>query len=465
MISSLTIALLCLLATTALATECDSLKACYLRDVQTGKELTLTGSDSYKIKNGLRYSVRCAVNGKDESDFIKFFYDGKVHDEFAEPRWLDGDSNEGAYVVAVPYLATCGIKTIKIQGHVWSHLCFEKDFTLVAECDGDGPASPVSSPSSKTALAPATVTVNAPRSSVVASPTLAPYNLPVALHQEPPQSKASPTQTLAPVEVTVVQPTSAPFAVAENPAVVGPSKMPVALTVPTSTPVARTMAPGAALAGQPTSEVFASPASSATSAPMATVAAPTAEASTPVQSTTLSPTDTPVTVASPPATSTSVQPMTLSPMAAPVMATTAAPALSVTVTASLPTASPQVPNVPAEPTESNEGTKNTLPTKPLNPATPRRECRRGFKMVSGFCVRKWCRSNYKCPAGMERVPGRHCYRSMYDCKCRQGYAKRLGGQCILKLACKLERSWYGWFKKCPTTNGIQTKPATKSSFS
>jgi hypothetical protein len=449
MIKNFTIALLCIFASTALATECDSLKACYLRNLQTGKEIALTGSDSYKVGNGARYSVRCTVNGKDESDFIKFFYDGKVHDEFAEPRWLDGDSNEGAYVVPVPYLATCGIKTIKIQGHVWSHLCFEKAFTLVAECDGVSPASPVSSPSNMTVVAPATATTDAPRPSIVASPTMAPQNLPSVLHQEPPQSKASPAPTLAPVDVTVAQPTSAPFAIAENPAVV--AKTPTALTALTSTPVAPTMDQGAAPAGQPTSEVVPSPTSPTTPAPMATaVAAPTSEASTPVQSVTFSPTAAPVTVTSGSATSTPVQSMTFSPVAASVTAT-AAPVLSVTVSAALPTASPQVQNVPTEPTEPEGRTRTKLPFTPLNPLSPR-ECRRGFKMVSGFCVRKWCRSNYQCPSGMERIPGRYCYRNRSDCKCRQGYAKRLGGKCALKLACKLERNWFGWFKKCPATN-------------
>jgi hypothetical protein len=42
---------------------------------------------------------------QDEIKFIKFFYNGKEHDEFGLPRWLDGDSYQGAYIVPVSW---CG---------------------------------------------------------------------------------------------------------------------------------------------------------------------------------------------------------------------------------------------------------------------------------------------------------------------------------------------------------------------
>lgn len=128
-------------------TECDTLKACYLRDLKTGKEIALTGSDSYTIRGREPcYSIRCEVNGKAETDLIKFFYEDKVHDEFRLPRWLDGDSGAGSYIVPVPYLATCGVKTVKIQGHVWSKMCFEKQFTLKAKCVTAPRTSPVATP-------------------------------------------------------------------------------------------------------------------------------------------------------------------------------------------------------------------------------------------------------------------------------------------------------------------------------
>jgi hypothetical protein len=112
------------------------LQGCYLRNLGTGVETQLTGSDSYPLNSSnLAYSIRCDVIGN-ETDFIKFLYDGKEHDEFGEPRWLDGDSNAGEYIVPVPYLATCGTKSIFVQGNAWSRVLFEQNFTLVAICSG-----------------------------------------------------------------------------------------------------------------------------------------------------------------------------------------------------------------------------------------------------------------------------------------------------------------------------------------
>jgi hypothetical protein len=112
------------------------LQGCYLRNLGTGVETQLTGSDSYPLNSAnLAYSIRCDVIGN-ETDFIKFLYDGKEHDEFGEPRWLDGDTNAGEYIVPVPYLATCGTKSIFVQGNAWSRVLFEQNFTLVAICSG-----------------------------------------------------------------------------------------------------------------------------------------------------------------------------------------------------------------------------------------------------------------------------------------------------------------------------------------
>jgi hypothetical protein len=122
-------------------TTCDTLKACYLRNLETGEETVLTGSDSYKISADKRkdFSVRCEVTGQGDSDFIKFFYDGTIQDEFGEPRWMYGDSDLGAYVNPVTYLSSCGTKTLTIQGHTWSQMCFEKSFTIEAVCDNPCP--------------------------------------------------------------------------------------------------------------------------------------------------------------------------------------------------------------------------------------------------------------------------------------------------------------------------------------
>jgi hypothetical protein len=114
------------------------LRGCYLRNLALGQETLLTGSDSYTMErsNTVGFSMRCDVvdSAKDEIKFIKFFYNGKEHDEFGLPRWLDGDSNEGAYIVPVPYLAWCGNKNVVVQGRSWTAVRFEKVYSLVTRC-------------------------------------------------------------------------------------------------------------------------------------------------------------------------------------------------------------------------------------------------------------------------------------------------------------------------------------------
>jgi hypothetical protein len=61
-------------------TVCDTLKACYLVNIQTRKETELDGSDAFELDplNDAGYSVRCDVSGDASMDFIKFFYEGVV---------------------------------------------------------------------------------------------------------------------------------------------------------------------------------------------------------------------------------------------------------------------------------------------------------------------------------------------------------------------------------------------------
>ena len=39
-----------------------------------------------------------------------------------------------------------------------------------------------------------------------------------------------------------------------------------------------------------------------------------------------------------------------------------------------------------------------------------------YKNVDGYCVSTWCSSNYKCPFGRNRIPGRECYDNIFDCQ-------------------------------------------------
>ena len=122
-------------------TQCDTLEGCYLRELETGEDIKLTGHDSYMIKDGHRgYSIHCDAKGEGALDLIKFYYPGAdngngVQTEYGLPRWMNGDSGKGDWVNAVAYLGSCGPKTVKVVGEVWSGECFADYFHLEAKCD------------------------------------------------------------------------------------------------------------------------------------------------------------------------------------------------------------------------------------------------------------------------------------------------------------------------------------------
>jgi hypothetical protein len=151
---------------------CDTLKGCYLVNINTRTEVLLTGNDSYILdpSNNKGYSIRCYVNGNvgAESNFIKFFFDNKVNDEFGEPRYLDGDSNAGEWINPVPYLESCGVKTVRIEGHIWSTMCFSNQFSInIQKVDGScNPVAPINAP----VKAPTKAPTNAPVASPVSGP-------------------------------------------------------------------------------------------------------------------------------------------------------------------------------------------------------------------------------------------------------------------------------------------------------
>jgi hypothetical protein len=160
---------------------CDTLQACYLVNLKTRAEFILTGIDSYVLDSGndRGYSIRCDVSGTQgaESDFIKFAYDTVVHDEFGLPRFMGGDSNAGEWVNPVPYLGTCGSKTVRIEGHVWSNMCFSKQYIInVEKADGScNPVNPFNAPVTQPTQAP----IRTPTKAPVKSPTKVPTKAPV----------------------------------------------------------------------------------------------------------------------------------------------------------------------------------------------------------------------------------------------------------------------------------------------
>jgi hypothetical protein len=198
-------AAVCVTATTR-NMQATALKGCYLRDTTTTVDTLLTGSDSF-VPGTL--SIRCDVNELEEIHFIKFLYNGIEHDEFGLPRWLDGDSNAGEYVVPVAYLATCGVKKILVQGHQWSGMRFAKEYTLTAPCAG----APVSAPVASVVNAPTKSPVKAPTKAPVKVPTNAPVKAPTNAPVKAPTNAPVKAPTNAPVKAAVKvtkAPTKAP---------------------------------------------------------------------------------------------------------------------------------------------------------------------------------------------------------------------------------------------------------------
>ena len=164
-------------------TVCDTLDACYLVNIKTRAEVKLDGSDSLELdeSNDRGYSIRCDVSGNQgaELDFIKFFYDGTTQEEFGEPRYMFGDSDAGAFINPVEYLSTCGTKTVKIEGSVWSNSCFTKEFTIDVTNSGGKPCQDEEEPSMAPVKAPVMAPVAPPVKAPVASPVKAPVMAPV----------------------------------------------------------------------------------------------------------------------------------------------------------------------------------------------------------------------------------------------------------------------------------------------
>jgi hypothetical protein len=241
MFKAIALALLSILAATPLvsATVCAKFESCSLRNLNTGSEIKLTGVDSYSIVSGgsdaNKYSIVCKVDyTTGESDFIKFFFDGQVQDEFGEPRWLLGDSDNGRYVVPVPYLSTCGKKTVKVQGNVWAKTCFEIDYELEAQCAPTPPA-PVNPP----VAPPMTAPMAPPMAAPVAPPTAKPVVPPTAKPVVPPTAKPVVPPTAKPVVPPTAKPVVPPTAKPVVPPVRLPTNHPVRppVRLPTNHPV------------------------------------------------------------------------------------------------------------------------------------------------------------------------------------------------------------------------------------
>jgi hypothetical protein len=341
------------------------------------------GSNAYPIGTTVAprgYTIRCAVNGKDELDYIKFIYNGTEHDEFREPRWMSSAS-------AVFYLSSCGPKTVRVQGHVWSKLCFETHYDLTAQCSDDSnPRSPMAAPVvvSAPAMAPkAAAPVQPPKA--LDSPVAAPF---FTAPRDPPKTSPIYSPRAPPVLVT---PVAAPMTAPAVAPVLPPNALPsVVVAAPMAMPVA-------------------TPVAVVPVAPIAPVTAPAVPVMPPTKG------DSPV--ASP-----------LAPATAPIAPVAAQPVAPVTA--------PKAPSVAS-------------PTAPVASPT---KCPPGYKLVSGYCVIESCQCDFKCPANMERIPNRKCYKSIKDCACPKGYTRRKFGRthmCRKTVICAHGMTWWGSCKSAP----------------
>ena len=164
-------------------TVCDTLKACYLVNIQTRKETELQGSSQLGLDplNTEGYSIRCDAKGDNELDIIKFFYDGIIQDEFGLPRYMSGDADSGAFINKADYISTCGQKTVKIEGHVWDRKCFKDTFVIdISNADGTPcnakppTAAPVKSPTAAPKKPPTAAPLKSPTRAPVKAPTRTP---------------------------------------------------------------------------------------------------------------------------------------------------------------------------------------------------------------------------------------------------------------------------------------------------
>ena len=191
---------------------CDTLKACYLVNIQTREETELQGRNKLELDplNTQGYSIRCDVDGDNELHFIKFFYDGKVQDEYDLPRYMNGDSDKGEYINKVDYISSCGFKTLKIEGHVWSNQCFEYEYVIdVSNANGKpcDDTKPTPAPVKPETRAPSKPLTRAPSKPQTRAPVPAPVSKPVA---PPVKPDPVPVPVLRPVPQPVTKPVPVP---------------------------------------------------------------------------------------------------------------------------------------------------------------------------------------------------------------------------------------------------------------
>jgi hypothetical protein len=194
---------------------CDTLKGCYFINIKTRNATLLDGKDSFVLdpSNEFGYSVRCDMNGVDELDFMKFKYENVVQDQFGLPRFMFGSAFGGEYINPVEYLSTCGRKSLTVEGHIWTSMCFTKTFEIN-----------IKNPAGERCASAPNVPVVAPVKAPVMTPVSVPMKAPLSTPVKPPVPVTTPVRT--PMKAPVTAPVSVPV------------KAPVPMTAPVRTPTA-----------------------------------------------------------------------------------------------------------------------------------------------------------------------------------------------------------------------------------
>jgi hypothetical protein len=417
---------------TAMAGTCDALATCYLRNINAKTEIDLSTTTTYALdlihKDKNCYSIRCETKKTGELNFLKFSYDGTTHDSFDEPRWMSyyGTGPNGDYVEKVPYLGTCGTKTVKLSGQTWSRVCFEKTWTLTALC---GPTAPSPKAVAQPVVTPPQVAAAAaPKSSPVVQP--APPAVPKALPQSPPVAASVPTTPLASCGGAAVQ-----SCVVRN---LATKASDVNVLNYSSYPVDPNNKVGYSLLCKVSGninlvkylydgQVFDAFAEPRWMSYYGNSSGGGGEYIAPVPY-----------LATCGAKTIKVQGHTWSSMCVEKVLTLTA-------------------------TCNGAPTPVAAPTPATTPVAPRDQpslCPAGYKMVSNACVKDWCQTDYVCPPGSGRIPDRECYNDKKDCACIEGYVSRLGF-CLksrLSRSCPYGRYWWGSCKRRNKTLRINWNP-------
>jgi hypothetical protein len=401
---------------TAMAGTCDALTTCYLRNINAKTEIDLSKTTTYALdlinKDKNCYSIRCETKKSGDLNFIKFSYDGTTHDSFDEPRWMSYYGSGGAngdYVEKVPYLGTCGTKTVKVSGQTWSRVCFEKTLTLTASCGPTAPAAP----------------------KAVDAPKAQPQPQPVTQPQPSPKTQPQPTPASVPTPTTTTSSSSCAATVQSCVVRNLATKMDVNVLDSSSYPVDPNNKAGYSLLCKVAGSInlvkylydnqvfdaFAEPrwmSYYGNSGSGGEYIAPVPYLATCGGTKTIK-----------------VQGHTWNSLCVEKVLTLTATCNGVATTpAAAPTLAATPPVAPRD--------------KPSSPA-----CRAGYKMVSNACVKDWCESDYVCPPGSGRIPDRECYNDKKDCACLEGYVSRLG-ICLksrLSRSCPNGRYWWGSCKR------------------